>query len=186
MIVDNVIDKLMIKSCADNRPNRCSGGQQKRISIALELVSRPNVLILDEPTSGLDSVTTSQLIRLLIELTQQAEPMAIMLTIHQPSAKLFNLFDKIYLLSNDGQCIYSGSPFKVVSYFNKYELECPKFNNPSDFALEVAAKEHGLKKVMLLSTLNKMKALDMKSNEFKIKLNKQYNTFKGIWLLTTR
>ena len=186
MIVNNVINKLMIESCAQNRPNKCSGGQLKRVSIALELVSRPNILILDEPTSGLDSVTTRQLIDLLIDLTQAAEPIAILLTIHQPSARLFNLFDIIYLLSYDGQCIYSGPPFKIVDYLKEHDLECPQFSNPSDFALEVAAKEYGRKKVMLLATLMKMEALDLEESKYKIKFIQQNNTMSQIWLLTVR
>ena len=86
LIVDHVIDKLLIKKCADVKPYRCSGGQLKRVLIGIELVAKPNILILDEPTSGLDSVTTSQLINTLIELTQQSEPVSVVITIHQPSA----------------------------------------------------------------------------------------------------
>ncbi|CAG2183239.1 unnamed protein product, partial [Oppiella nova] len=91
--VQTVLKRLDIESCADVRAKRCSGGQRKRVSIALELVSRPNILILDEPTSGLDSSTTWQLINTLSDLcrqSQKGQPMAVVATIHQPSGKLFN------------------------------------------------------------------------------------------------
>ncbi|XP_054157562.1 ATP-binding cassette sub-family G member 1-like [Oppia nitens] len=186
MIAKNVMEKLSITKCADNMPNRCSGGQLKRLSIALELVSRPNILILDEPTSGLDSVTTWQLINTLKDLTQQLEPVAIVLTIHQPSAKLISLFDIVYLLSFDGQCIYNSSPYKMLKMFADNGLKCPDFTNPSDFALEVSTGEHGLAKVMMLSTVNKIDALDIEENDFHIRIKAQNNTFKQTYLLTIR
>ena len=136
-IIDNYFE---MKECANLYPGRCSGGQKKRISIALELVSRPNILILDEPTSGLDSVTTWQLANTLLELTQQREPVSVVATIHQLSAKVFNLFHSIYILSFDGQCIYHGPPQELLPRLHKYGLECPKFHNPADFIVEVASK----------------------------------------------
>jgi ABC-type multidrug transport system ATPase subunit len=184
MIATNVMRKLMIQECAEIRPPSCSGGQLKRISIALELVSRPNILILDEPTSGLDSVTTWQLINTLIELTQQPEPIAIVVTIHQPSTKLFGLFNTIYLLSCEGQCIYNGPPHKMLTLFSEHGLECPTFTNPSDFALE--ANEHGVAKLMMLSTLNKIDALDMDEHDFRIRIKTQFRTWRTVWLLTLR
>ncbi|CAG2176624.1 unnamed protein product, partial [Oppiella nova] len=146
----------------------------------------PNILILDEPTSGLDSVTTWQLINTLIELTQQPEPIAIVVTIHQPSAKLFGLFNTIYLLSCEGQCIYNGPPHKMLTLFSEHGLECPRFTNPSDFALEVAANEHGMAKLMMLSTLNKIDALDMDEHDFRIRIKTQFRTWRTVWLLTLR
>ena len=188
MIVNKVINELGIESCAKNFPKRCSGGQLKRVCIACELVSKPNILILDEPTSGLDSVTAWQLINTLLELTEQLEPVAVVITIHQPSAKLFNLLSTIYLLSNDGQCIYSGSPDKIIDYLEYHDLKCLVFNNPADFALEVASKEHGVGKVMLLSIKNKITALDFKKSKFTFKFNNNSNHkhFQHTIILTIR
>jgi ABC-type multidrug transport system ATPase subunit len=185
-IVNDVIDKLMIQTCADNRPSRCSGGQLKRVLIGLELVSRPNILILDEPTTGLDSVTTWQLINTLIALTQQPEPVAVVLTIHQPSARLFNLFHAIYLLSADGQCIYNGAPKAMRYTFNECGLECPQFTNPSDFALEVASKEHGVDRLVTLATIVKTDAKQMPANKYRINNNHEFRTLRDVYLLTVR
>ncbi len=185
-IVDNVLEKLKIQECADILPNRCSGGQKKRISVALELVSKPNILILDEPTSGLDTSTTWQLITTLIELTKQTEPVAVVATIHQPSAKLFYLFNSVYIMSYDGQCIYHGSPQTMLETLSKYDLICPEFHNPSDFILEVASNELGIEKVMLLSTSVKIEALKLNEHKFQLKPNYKYRTLSNIWTLTMR
>ncbi|CAG2100166.1 unnamed protein product, partial [Medioppia subpectinata] len=185
-IVADVIAKLNIQRCADNRPDRCSGGQLKRVLIALELVSRPNILILDEPTTGLDSVTTWQLITTLIELTQQPEPVAVVLTIHQPSARLFNLFDTIYLLSADGQCIYNGSPGKMRYTFSECGLNCPTFTNPSDFGLEVASKEHGVDRLVTLAAIVTNEAKQMPTNKYRIRIEREFNTKRCVYYLTIR
>ena len=185
-VVKEVITKLNLEKTVDNRPNRCSGGQRKRISIALELVSRPHILILDEPTSGLDSVTTWQLINTLVELTQQAEPLAVVATVHQPSAKLFNLFNSVYVMSSDGQCIYQGMPQNLVSYLKRNGLECPQFHNPSDFMLEVASKEHGIGKIMLLASVMRIDALDLNPYPNPIKTHHKHRTSSHVMTLTKR
>ena len=112
-ISDNLIKKLGLEICQNNLSLKCSGGQRKRLSIALELVSKVDVLILDEPTTGLDSAATSQTIKAALALTKQRKPIAIVATIHQPSSKIFALFDKVYVLSNTGQCVYDGPPKDV-------------------------------------------------------------------------
>ena len=158
MIVNDVIGKLMINNCANTRAKRCSGGQLKRVLIGTELVSRPNVLILDEPSSGLDTTTTRHLVDLLVRLTKEAEPMAIVLTIHQPSAKVFNEFSQIYLLSRDGQVIYCGPPRDMNKFFVECSLICPPFNSISDFGLEVASKDYGGAPLSMMAAMIKIEA----------------------------
>ena len=109
-IAENLVKKLGLETCFNTLAHRCSGGQRKRLSIALELVSRVDMLLLDEPTTGLDSAATKQTIKAALSLTKQRRPIATVATIHQPSGKMFNLFDKVYVLSNAGTCIYDGSP----------------------------------------------------------------------------
>ncbi|XP_054157514.1 ATP-binding cassette sub-family G member 4-like [Oppia nitens] len=185
--VESVLKKLEIEKCADIRTKRCSGGQRKRVSIALELLSRPNILILDEPTSGLDSVTTWQLVNMLVDLTKHpTNPIAIIATIHQPSGRLFNLFNSVYIMSFDGQCMYQGVPQALVNFLGQYGLRCPKFHNPSDFALEVASKEHGIGRVLLLSSIMKIEALDLVAHPYRIVPYFSYNTLRDIWILTKR
>lgn len=186
LVVDMTLDKLGIKECADICPNNCSEGQKKRISIALILVSKPNILIIDEPTSNLDAVTTWRLICTLIEITKQIEPIAVVITIHQPSAKLFNLFNAVYIMSYDGQCIYEGSPQQISCFFNQNGLQCPQYYNAADFAIEIALKEHGIDKIIMLSNIMRIKNLESNKFENPLDFKRENRTFYDIWILSLR
>ena len=111
---------------------RCSGGERKRLSIGLEMISKPKILILDEPTSGLDSTTSYIVIEVLKNINKNT---AIITTIHQPNSNLFQLFDKCYVLTA-GRCIYNSTPAGIVDHFkNNFDTICPTFTNPADFIL---------------------------------------------------
>lgn len=136
MILENLGLDLHIDTFVCN----LSGGQQKRLSIAMELVDDPAVIFLDEPTTGLDSSSSNQCITLLKKLAQEGK--TIICTIHTPSALLFEKFDHLYTIA-DGECIYSGAPKKLVPFLKELDLVCPETFNPSDFLLEIASNDYG-------------------------------------------
>ena len=94
-----------------------SGGQRKRLNIALELIREPAVLFLDEPTSGLSSADTEKLILLLKEQTLKGK--LIVVNIHQPSSDVYKLFDRLWLLDKGGYPVFDGNPIDAITYFKE-------------------------------------------------------------------
>ncbi|KAF8389826.1 hypothetical protein HHK36_024345 [Tetracentron sinense] len=113
-----------------------SGGERKRVSIGQEMLVNPSLLLLDEPTSGLDSTTAQRIVVTLQGLARGGR--TVVTTIHQPSSRLYRMFDKVVVLS-DGCPIYSGSACRALEYFGSIGY-APRFNhlNPADFLLDLA------------------------------------------------
>lgn len=103
--VGNVLDK------------KISGGQRKRLNIALELIREPAILFLDEPTSGLSSRDSENVIDLLKELSLKGK--LIFVVIHQPSSDIYKMFDKMIIMDFGGYPVYYGNPIEAVTYFKK-------------------------------------------------------------------
>lgn len=92
-----------------------SGGQRKRLNIALELIREPTILFVDEPTSGLSSVDSEVVITLLKEQTYRGK--LVIINIHQPSSDLYKMFDKIMIMDKGGYQIFYGNPSEAIVYF---------------------------------------------------------------------
>lgn len=111
-----------------------SGGQRKRLNIALELIREPSILFVDEPTSGLSSRDSENVMDLLRELTLKGK--LIFVVIHQPSSDIYKMFDNMVILDTGGYMIYYGNPVEAVMYFKRLDMqinsdvgECPVCGN---------------------------------------------------------
>ncbi|TCO10950.1 ATP-binding cassette domain-containing protein [Natronoflexus pectinivorans] len=111
-----------------------SGGQRKRLNIALELIREPGILFVDEPTSGLSSRDSENVMNLLRELALKGK--LIYVVIHQPSSDIYKMFDKMYILDTGGYPVYYGNPGESLIYFkqldsqiNSDQGECPTCGN---------------------------------------------------------
>lgn len=120
---------------------RLNQEQRKRLTIGVELASKPELLmLLNEPTSGLDSAAAFKFVRFLEKLADTGQ--AILCTIHQPSAVLFEHFDELLLLKSCGRVVYHGplghGSQKLIQYFrDNREQKCPPDTNPAEYMLEV-------------------------------------------------
>ncbi|XP_061546813.1 ATP-binding cassette sub-family G member 8 [Phycodurus eques] len=137
--VDDVIAELRLRQCAHTRVGNdyvrgVSGGERRRVSIAVQLLWNPGILILDEPTSGLDSFTAHNLVITLSRLARGNR--LVLLSVHQPRSDIFQLFDLVVLLSS-GSAVYCGAARDMVPYFMALGHPCPRYCNPSDFYVDL-------------------------------------------------
>ena len=137
--VDNTLHQLGLWEIRDIKAGsplnkKISGGQRKRLNIALELIREPAVLILDEPTSGLSSQDSLNIIELLKDLTIRGK--LIFVVIHQPSSDIFKMFDQLLVIDTGGYLIYDGNPVESLKYFryslrmvDSQDIECSRCGN---------------------------------------------------------
>lgn len=139
-VAESVMSELGLDKCQNTIIGNTfirgvSGGERKRVSIAHELLLNPSLLILDEPTSGLDSTAAHRLLSMLRSLAQKGK--TVVTSIHQPSSRVYQMFDSVLLLS-EGKCLYYGKGSDAMSYFAAIGYS-PSFPmNPADFLLDLA------------------------------------------------
>lgn len=98
-----------------------SGGERKRLNIALELIREPSILFVDEPTSGLSSRDSEKIMDILKNIALSGK--LVFIVVHQPSSDIFKLFDHLIILDNDGYPIYDGIPLNAIEHFKKYSYK---------------------------------------------------------------
>ncbi|GAB4835246.1 ABC transporter G member 12 [Ancistrocladus abbreviatus] len=137
-IVEGTIMEMGLQDCANRLIGNwhlrgISGGEKKRLSIAIEILTRPSLLFLDEPTSGLDSAASFFVVQILRNLAKDGGR-TIITSIHQPSSEVFALFDYLFLLSG-GETVYFGDAKRAIEFFAQAGFPCPSRRNPSDHFL---------------------------------------------------
>uniref|UniRef100_A0A671MN50 ABC transporter domain-containing protein n=1 Tax=Sinocyclocheilus anshuiensis TaxID=1608454 RepID=A0A671MN50_9TELE len=149
--VESIIQELGLEDCADTKIGTefirgVSGGERKRCSIGMELITSPTLLFLDEPTTGLDSNTANSIIYLhnlcclITRRMLSRGGRTIIFSIHQPRYSIFRLFDHLTLL-HKRETIYAGPAGKAMDYFQSLGYICEAFNNPADFFLDITNGE---------------------------------------------
>ncbi|KAJ2757472.1 hypothetical protein H4S06_003170 [Coemansia sp. BCRC 34490] len=137
--VEEVMRQLRLSHIANSRiggggKRGISGGERKRVSIGVELVTEPSLLVLDEPSSGLDSSSAEMVVQLTKDMAHERN-LCTLMTIHQPSAEMVAQFDKLILLSQ-GKLVYMGPADQALQYFEK--LGYPSTNpNPANFYIDL-------------------------------------------------
>ena len=140
LLVQQIINDLGMSHISESRIGDTqrkvlSGGERKRCSIGVELVSDPSVILLDEPTSGLDSFKARSICELLHKLARD-KGKTVVSTIHSPSSEAFFFFDRLILMA-DGHIVYQGDAKASVEYFKKIDRPVPQFANPADFFMKL-------------------------------------------------
>ncbi|CDK29990.1 unnamed protein product [Kuraishia capsulata CBS 1993] len=139
-LVDGFIRKMGLTECR-NTPigsefvKGISGGEKRRVSIAIQLLNNPKILFLDEPTSGLDAFTASSILDVLRKLTEEGK--TVIMTIHQPRFDLFNSFGSVLLLSKGGRVAFDGSPTEMLDHFGSLGYPVPALTNAADHVLDL-------------------------------------------------
>ncbi|XP_017879116.1 ATP-binding cassette sub-family G member 1-like [Ceratina calcarata] len=152
-VIEEILDVLRLNRARDTTSEHLSGGERKRLSIALELVNNPPVIFLDEPTTGLDEISAAQCTELLKYLARLGR--TVICSLHTPSASIFAKFDHVYVIA-DGQCVYRSTVDNLVPFVRQIGIECPQYHNPADFVIDVAAGEYGIEwRNRMMNAVNK-------------------------------
>jgi ABC-type multidrug transport system ATPase subunit len=142
--VDHLLKSLKLLKCQHTRiggplVKGVSGGERKRTSVGVELITDPSLIFLDEPTTGLDSFTATSVMEMLGDMARN-ENRTVISTIHQPNSDTFEQFDYLALLAK-GKIIYFNKASKSVEYFSGIGFVCPEMSNPCDYFMSMMSIE---------------------------------------------
>ncbi|KAI5961976.1 hypothetical protein KGF57_001515 [Candida theae] len=148
-LIDYIMDVLELTHLKNTRlcqfsshSTTLSGGEQRRVSLAIQLLSRPSILFLDEPTTGLDTSSSLKLVQLLHKLASNTYGITVILSIHQPRPEICDLFDKVCLLTKGGRMVYFGNlKDEAHSYFTKLGYAPEMNQHVSDHVMSLSVKD---------------------------------------------
>lgn len=162
--IDYILETLDLKNSTKNienqRVNQISGGQRKRVNLAMELINEPDILIVDEPTSGLSSLDSLSLIDYLKRYAIEKDKIVIFI-IHQPSSDIYRIFNRLLLLNDRGEAVFSGYRSLLPDVYNTYpeevmyDLEKNKIQKSVN--ISIGKKEKIEKKPLLRSPAESLK-----------------------------
>ncbi|CAG9311395.1 unnamed protein product [Blepharisma stoltei] len=135
--IEQVIKDLELHNCRKSEvggvlKKGISGGEKKRVSIGIEMLTDPAILFLDEPTTGLDSYNSENLVDKLNDLAKKG--ITVVCTIHQPNSFIYASFDQVLLLAG-GYMMFHGDAKDAIKHFGDLGFPCPKFSNPAEHLL---------------------------------------------------
>lgn len=177
--VNEILKMLGLESCRQTRTEAISGGQRKRLSVAVELVNNPPIILLDEPTSGLDTVAVNHCIDAFEVLSAQGR--TVICTIHQPPASVFQKFQQTYFLA-DGICVYNGATSEIVPHLASVGITCPVTYTPSEYIIEVV---HGNKECSSALSHVIHNGKSNRKESHRLGVSDKYSTRKDVYEDTT-
>ena len=140
-IVQDIIEELHLGHCADTPigdgwKRGCSGGEKRRVSIGVQLLSNPSLLLLDEPTTGLDAANALSVVKALRQLAARGR--TVVVTLHQPRMEIWSLVENAVVLAR-GMPVYAGPVSGSLSWLEAQGLSRPDFVNAADFIIDITA-----------------------------------------------
>ncbi|KAL3715812.1 hypothetical protein ACJRO7_007547 [Eucalyptus globulus] len=179
-VVEANIKEMGLGDCAENKIGNwhlrgISNGEKKRLSISLEMVTDPLILLLDEPTTGLDNALAFFVARALRSIAD--EERIVICSIHQPSSEVFNLFDDLLLLLS-GETMFLGEAKMAIEFFADAGFACPRRRNPADHFLRCMSLDFNSQTPASSGFSMNMKTAEIKADYQVCQLNKNTNSIK--------
>ncbi|PRQ44774.1 putative sulfate-transporting ATPase [Rosa chinensis] len=184
VVVEENLTKMGLQDCAETHIGNwhlrgISNGEKRRLSICIEILTQPHVLLLDEPTSGLDSASSFFVIWALRNIAQHGR--IVICSIHQPSSDVFNLFNDLILIAG-GETVYFGEALKAVKFFSDAGFPCSTRKNPPEHYIRCISSDFDkVITALILSQRMNYENLSTKSN-----MGNSISWWKQLWTLTCR
>ena len=137
-VLNKLLQQLGLVTCADTVLSGLSGGERRRLAVAVQLLKRPKLLLLDEPTSGIDAFACHSLLEMLADVAKQAG-LTVITTLHAPRADVLPFISRLLVLREGGRVTYSGRQTALLLYLKNLNFVCPSTANPLDFVVDLSS-----------------------------------------------
>ncbi|XP_043486413.1 protein scarlet-like [Polistes fuscatus] len=137
--ISALLTELLLVNCAHSKLSTLSGGERKRVSLAVQLLTEPSILFCDEPTTGVDSYAAMTIVKTLRNVAKRGR--IVICSIHQPASGLLDIFHELLLLSA-GRVAFQGSIIDATNFFDSLDLHCPPTYNNAEFYVSQLSVSH--------------------------------------------